>query len=136
MLILPGAFTWEQGEHAAAVEKARELLSVGVPVAAICGATAGLARQGLLDECPHTSNALEYLATIPGYAGQGQYVDEPAVRAGDLITASGTAPVDFARLIFERLELYAPSVLDAWYALYKTGDPSAFYALQQGSAEA
>lgn len=90
----------------------------------------------MLDERPHTSNALEYLAMMPGYAGQDRYVDEPAVRAGDLITASGTAALDFARLIFERLELYTPSVLEAWYTLYETGDPSAFYALAQATGEA
>lgn len=136
MLILPGAATWDEGEHAAAVEKARELLDSGVPVAAICGATAGLARAGVLDARPHTSNAAEYLAMVPGYAGRAHYVAEPAVRDGDLITASGTAPVQFARRIFERLELYAPEVLDAWFALYTTGDASAFYALQASAGEA
>lgn len=133
MLILPGAIAWDEGEHAAAAERARELLDAGVPVAAICGATAGLARAGVLDGRPHTSNAAEYLAAAPGYAGHAHYVGEPAVRDGDLITAGGTAPVHFARLVFERLELYAPEVLDAWFALYATGDASAFHALQ-GSA--
>jgi putative intracellular protease/amidase len=136
MLVLPGAFTWEQGEHTAAVEKAGEFLNAGVPVAAICGATAGLARHGLLNGRPHTSNAPEYLAMVPGYAGHMHYVPEPAARAGDLITASGTAPVHFARRIFERLELYAPEVLDAWFTLYTTGDASAFYRLQEGAGEA
>jgi putative intracellular protease/amidase len=131
MLILPGAETWDAGEHAAAAEKARELLEAGVPVAAICGATSGLARRGLLDARPHTSNAPEYLAAAPGYAGQAHYAGGPALRDGDLITASGTAPLEFARLIFERLELYAPPVLDAWYALYKHGDASAFHALAE-----
>jgi len=129
MLILPGAVTWEEGAHGAAAEKAREFLAAGVPVAAICGATAGLARAGVLDGRPHTSNAPEFLSANPGYAGAEHYVGEPAVRDGDLITASGTAPLPFARLIFERLELYAPQVLDAWYRLYSTGDASAFYAL-------
>jgi hypothetical protein len=40
--------------------------------------------------------------------------------------------VEFARLIFERLEVYTPPVLDAWYKLYTTGDASAFYALEAG----
>jgi len=135
MLILPGAIAWDEGDIAAPVEKAREFLAAGVPVAAICGATAGLARHGVLDGRPHTSNAPEYLAMAPGYAGQAHYVSEPAVRDGDLITAGGTAPVHFAREIFERLELYAPEVLDAWFALHTTGDASAFYALQEGAGE-
>lgn len=129
MLILPGGMAWDEGEHDLAAEKAGEFLSAGVPVAAICGATAGLARRGLLDERRHTSNAAEYLGALPGYAGQESYVNEPAARDGDLITASGTAPIEFARLVFERLDLYEPEVLDAWYTLYKTGDASAFHAL-------
>jgi putative intracellular protease/amidase len=134
MLILPGGTAWDEGRHAAAAEKAREFLAAGVPVAAICGATAGLARAGVLDGRPHTSNAAEYLDAC-GYAGQAHYAGGPAVRDGDLITASGIAPLDFARLIFERLELYAPPVLEAWYALYAKGDPSGFYALQAGGQE-
>ncbi len=129
MLILPGGTAWDEGQHAAAAEKARGFLAAGVPVAAICGATAGLARAGVLDARPHTSNAPEYLDAC-GYAGQAHYAGGPAVRDGDLITASGIAPLEFARLIFERLELYAPPVLDAWYALYAKGDPSGFHALQ------
>lgn len=129
MLILPGAASWDEGVHSDAVEKARAFLAAGVPVAAVCGATGALARGGLLDARPHTSNAREYLGYQPGYDGIAHYVDAPAHRDGDLITASGTAPVDFARAIFERLELYAPPVLDAWYALYKHNDPAAFYTL-------
>ena len=129
MLILPGGTAWDEGAHGDAVEKARAFLAAGVPVAAICGATAGLARGGLLNDRPHTSNAREYLSAIGGYAGGERYVDAPAHRDGDLITASGVAPIDFARAVFERLELYAPPVLDAWYALYRHGDASAFYAL-------
>lgn len=129
MLILPGAATWDGGAHPEAVEKARAFLAAGVPVAAICGATGALARGGLLDARPHTSNAREYLSWQTGYAGAAHYVDAPAHRDGDLVTASGTAPVDFARAVFDRLELYAPEVLDAWYALYKHNDPAAFYTL-------
>ena len=134
MLIVCGGAAWDAGKLDGVAEKAREFLAAGVPVAAICGATAGLARCGLLDGRPHTSNAREYLAASAGYAGHDHYSDDPAVRDGDLITASGIAPIEFARLIFERLEVYAPPVLDAWYTVNKTGDPSAFYALEQDAA--
>jgi putative intracellular protease/amidase len=129
MLILPGSTAWEEGAHTDALDKARAFLDAGVPVAAICGATWGLASAGLLNARPHTSNAPEFLSAVPGYTGGGHYVDAPAHGDGDLITASATAPVDFARAIFERLDVYAPPVLDAWYTLYKHGDASGFYAL-------
>jgi putative intracellular protease/amidase len=129
LLILPGSDRWLQGGHDAVLEKAGEFLAAGVPVAAICGATAGLARHGLLDDRRHTSNAREFLAAVPGYGGAERYVDEPAVRDGGLVTASGTAPIDFARQIFEQLEVYAPEAIEAWYTLYRHGDPAGFYAL-------
>lgn len=133
MLILPGADAWDNGEHDAAVEKASEFLAAGVPVAAICGATAGLARQALLDDRSHTSNAPEYLSAVAGYSGQAKYVNEPAVRDDQLITASGLAPIHFARHILECLDVYDPHVLEAWFTLYTTRDAAAFFALQEDS---
>jgi radical SAM protein with 4Fe4S-binding SPASM domain len=94
MLILPGGARWDEPHaHRAAIAAAGAFLAQGVPVAAICGATAGLARAGLLDGRPHTSNAASYLKGT-GYAGSDAYVDTPAVRADGLITAGGMAPVE------------------------------------------
>jgi len=133
MLILPGGSTWDDGQNIEAVDVARSFLDAGIPVAAICGATAGLARGGLLDRPRHTSNALDYLAAT-GYRGAARYEDSPAVSDGNLITASGVAPVDFARHIFRRLNLYRPALLDAWYGLFKTGQPEYFGALMQAAS--
>src|SRR5262245_31909486 len=130
MLIMPGGTAWDEGRNGEAVEAARAFLNGGVPVAAICGATAGLARGGLLDDRRHTSNARAYLAAT-SYRGTGLYEDAPAVTDGELITASGTAPLDFAPHIFRRLGLYTPAVLEAWYGLFKTGRPEYFAALMQ-----
>jgi len=136
MLILPGGEAWEAaGGNAAAVDTARAFLEAGVPVAAICGATAGLARGGLLDTRAHTSNARQYLAAT-GYAGEPLYRDEPVVVDGDLITASSMAPLEFARAIFERLDLYPPAALAAWYGLFSTRRPEYFTALMQAIEEA
>jgi len=98
-LILPGGSSWDQGHNMAAVEAAKKMLQAGGSVAAICGATAGLARGGLLDDKRHTSNAREYLAATR-YRGGALYQDEPAVTDGRLITAAAMAPVDFAVHIF------------------------------------
>lgn len=132
MLVLAGAATWVTGGNGEFVEAARAWLAAGVPVAAICGATMGLAAAGLLDDRRHTSNAPQALEPT-GYAGAARYVDEPAVTDGDLITASGVAPVHFAREIFARLDLYEPHVLDAWFTLYGLGDPAGYFALVEAS---
>jgi len=128
MLILPGASSWETGANAAFARTARAFLAAGVPVAAICGATGGLAREGLLDDRDHTSSAPEYLAAT-GYGGAGHYRDVAAVSDRDLITAGPTAPVEFAREVLARLEIYTPDVLAAWYRLFGEQDSSAFYEL-------
>ncbi|HEU5200685.1 MAG TPA: type 1 glutamine amidotransferase family protein [Ktedonobacterales bacterium] len=130
LLILTGGAGWEQGQHDKTVEKAKQFLAAEVPVAAICGATAGLARAGILDERRHTSNAPEYLQALH-YGGAALYQNQPAVTDGNLITAGATAPIEFAYHIFKKLAVYAPPTLEAWYGLYKTGDPKFFYALQQ-----
>lgn len=134
MLILPGGAGWEAEAHAEALEKAKAFLKAGVPVAAICGATFGLARAGLMDDRPHTSNAPEYLQAT-GYRGSALYQTTPAVTADDLITASAMASLEFARHIFKKLDVYAPPVLDAWYNLYKTGDPAYFFKLAKDTGE-
>lgn len=122
MLILPGGPGWEDAEHHAEAEAlAERFAAAGTPVAAICGATAGLARAGLLDDRVHTSNALAYLKGT-GYAGTDRYDDSAAVTDRGVITAGGMAPVDFAREILALLRIYEPEVLAAWYDLYKTGD--------------
>ncbi|MCW2547583.1 MAG: thiamine biosynthesis protein ThiJ [Mycobacterium sp.] len=128
MLILPGNDIWNTEQFVPFAAKTLEFLEAGTPVAAICGATGGLALAGLLDDRPHTSNAAEFLASS-GYAGAAHYRDEPAVIDGDLITGSGIQPVEFARAILERLEVFEPDVLASWYKLYGEHDPAGFFEL-------
>jgi putative intracellular protease/amidase len=134
MLILPGGMTWETEENRDAIAVAGAFLNSGVPVAAICGATFAMAKGGLLDDRRHTSNAREYLAATQ-YKGVALYEDAPAVTDGNVITAPGFAPIDFAFHIFNCLELYTKPVVDAWYGLHKTGKAEYFYALMQAAKE-
>lgn len=132
LLVLAGSEQWDAGGGEAFAAAAARFLAAGVPVAAICGATAGLARAGLLDERRHTSAAPEYLAAT-GYAGGDHYVDERAVVDGDLITAGPQSPVQFARATLGRLGLASDRTLEAYEALFHDGDPNAFPVLMQAS---
>jgi putative intracellular protease/amidase len=123
----------EGGEPFAAA--AGRFLAAGVTVAAICGATAGLARAGLLDSRKHTSAAAEYVAAT-GYAGGDRYVDDRAVVDGDLVTAGPQSPVQFARATLGRLGLASPETLDAYEGVFHRADPAAFPALMQAQAAA
>ncbi len=128
MLILPGGQAWEEGGNLEALERALCFVNRGVPVAAICGATLALARAGLLDDRRHTSNDAAYLETS-GYRGANYYCQLPAVTYGNLITASGTAPIEFAYEIAKMLDLYPATTLDGWYALYKYGNAAKLHEL-------
>ncbi len=127
LLVLPGGDTWATG-HERVLELASTLVDRGTPVAAICGATLGLARVGLLDQRAHTSNAPEFLASS-GYAGGAHFSENRVVDADGLITAPGTAPVDFAAAIFRRLEVLPSDIVDAWHGLYTTGERRFYDAL-------
>lgn len=120
-LVLPGGETWGAG-HEQVLDLARRCVEAGTPVAAICGATFALARTGLLDDREHTSNAPDFLASAPGYAGHALYREARTVVDRGVVTAPATAPVDFARAVFEALELFPPHIIEAWYGLYTTGE--------------
>jgi putative intracellular protease/amidase len=130
LLVMPGAEMWDAGGGEPFAAAAARFLDAGVPVAAMCGATAGLARAGLLDERKHTSASAEYLA-MTGYAGGEHYVDERAVADGDLITAGPQSPVQFACATMERLGLANQRTLEAYEALFDRGDQAAFPVLMQ-----
>lgn len=130
ILVLPGADSWLDPVQAPALEAAGRLLDRGILVAAICGATLGLANAGLLDNRPHTSNDPAALKMFcPNYCGSDHYVNEPAVTDGNLVTASGLAPVEFAHHVFRALDVMSPATLDAWHGLFTTRRPEYFYAL-------
>lgn len=125
MLILPGGENWDEGGNHEATLLAKKFHENQIKVAAICGATLGLAKSGLLDFVQHTSNSKDYLLKS-NYQGVEYYIDELSVSDAGIITASGTAPLEFARDIFKELNLYKTEVLEAWYKLFKTSSPAAF----------
>ncbi len=138
LLILPGSTIYDAGGGAEFIDAAGRFLDAGVPVAAICGATFGLARAGLLDDREHTSAAAEYLASS-GYAGSDHYREERAVGSvvesrGALITAGPQSPVQFARATLQGLGLANEEVLDAYEAVFHRGDPSGYPVLMQAAA--
>ena len=123
VFILPGGDRWET----ASVEPELGALltrldAKGIPIAAICGATVAIARLGLLRGRRHTSNGLEYLRSqVPGYSEAAGYVDAPAVRDRGLVTASGLGDVEFARELFEELDVLSAEDRSVWAGMFRSG---------------
>lgn len=130
LIILPGGNTWGEDIHQPILKKVGEALKIGTIVAAICGATLGLANHGYLDSRKHTSNDLEYMKMVcPTYKGETFYEMGPAVSDENLVTASGIAPLEFAMEVLKKLDVFAPDTLHSWYKLNKTLKPEYFFEL-------
>ncbi|MET0339970.1 MAG: DJ-1/PfpI family protein [Polyangiales bacterium] len=124
LLIVPGGDHWEaSGYPVSAFESLlAQLRTANVPVAAICGATVALARAGSFEGKAHTGNGRQWLKSIvPSYAGEDLYQEELAVRQDGLITAPGSAPVEFAREVIRELDAMPQDRLEHWFTLFKTG---------------
>jgi putative intracellular protease/amidase len=122
VFVLPGGDRWEQSSVEPDIERLLNRLDAkGVPIAAICGATVAVARLGLLRGRRHTSNGLDYLRShVPGYAESANYVDAPAVRDRGLITASGLGDVEFARELFEELNVLSAGEREEWATIFRS----------------
>lgn len=130
LLLMPGADLWQTPEAEPLLAFAKDLVVRGYRVAAICGATIGLAQVGALDDRQHTSNDKGYLKmACTSYTGEQRYVEAPAVRDGNLITASGLAPLEFSYEVMKMLGLFRPETVEAWYKLYSTREPQYYEAL-------
>ncbi|MBZ4222324.1 type 1 glutamine amidotransferase family protein [Bacillus wiedmannii] len=130
LLILPGGNTWTENIHKPILQKVEEALKIGTIVAAICGATIGLANYGYLNSRKHTSNSLDYMKMVcPTYKGENLYEMGPVASGENLITASGVAPLEFAVEVLKKLDVFAPDTLHSWYELNKTHEPEHFFQL-------
>ena len=120
LLILPGGDAWLENKNDKIAPLVMHCMENQIPVAAICGATVFLSKLGLLDNVPHTSNQLSYLkAFSPSYGGEPHYRDWPAARGGNVITANGVAPVEFAREIFDILDIGSEERVRSWFRYFE-----------------
>ena len=121
--IVPGGDRWQEAPIEPELADLLTALDAhDVPIAAICAATVAIARIGLLRGRRHTSNGPGYLQKyVPGYAEADHYMDAPAVRDRKLITASGLADVEFARELFEELEVLPAAARAQWAQIFRSG---------------
>lgn len=122
-LVLIGGTSWRQ-EHAKQVMPLIfHALKIGAVIGAICDASQFMATHGFLNACRHTSNALEDLLSIPGtqYRNRDMYQNEQAVRDEKMVTANGSASLEFAREMLVALGVYSPAESASYYEYYKLG---------------
>jgi len=110
----------------------KENINTNLTIAAICGATIGLAHKGFLNEIKHTSNSLDYLKMIcPAYKGEKYFLNQPVVIDNNIITATGLAPLEFSYETLKKINIMEKSTINAWYNLYKTREDKYFFELME-----
>jgi putative intracellular protease/amidase len=122
-LILIGGETWRTDEAKKIAPLLKQAFFGGKVIGAICDATVFLGMNGLLNDKKHTSNTLEALieAAQENYIGQDAYQNKQAVRDGNLITANGTAYLEFATEVLTALDAYPVDYIENYYQFFKLG---------------
>ncbi len=125
-LILIGGLSWRSESARQIVPLVEAAVRNGVVVGGICDASAFLGTLGVLNTVRHTSNDLQDLQKWAGdaYTGESLYLREPAVWDGRVVTANGTASLEFAREVLTALSVAPEEQILAWYNFHKFG----FYA--------
>jgi putative intracellular protease/amidase len=122
MLLLIGGYAWSKQKNNAVQPVVEYAVQHHIPVAAICNAVNFMAENGYLDNIRHSGNTLEFMkAQAPHYKGDCNFVEKQAVCDSNIITANGTAALEFAREIMLCLNVKTVETIDEWYKTNKLG---------------
>lgn len=122
-LILVGGMSWRQEAARQIKPLVERCLADGRILGGICDASGFLGTLGVLNGIRHTSNELSDLKAWAGdaYTGEENYIPEPAVRGQNVITANGTASLEFAREVLLALKAAPQEKILEWYSFHKRG---------------
>lgn len=122
-LILIGGMAWRNPEAQKVRPLVAECLAQGRILAGICDASAFLATAGAFNAVRHTGNDLNDMKQWAGaaYTGEEQYVMQQAVRDKNIISANGTASLEFAKEVLMALEAAPEDKIMEWYSFHKLG---------------
>lgn len=122
MLLLTGGYAWMEQKNNDVKPVVEYAVKHHILVGAICNAANFMAENGYLDDIKHTGNTLEYMKSqAPHYKGDSNFVERQAVCDSSIITANGTASLEFAKEIMLYLKLKPIEKIDEWYKFNKLG---------------
>ena len=118
-VILIGGMTW-RNENA---QQVKMLVEKCVENGSICDASAFLGTVGVLNNVNHTSNDLNDLKQWAGsaYTGEEKYIKKQTVCDKNIVTANGTAALEFAREVMLTLKIAEENKIIEWYNFHKLG---------------
>lgn len=121
-LVLIGAMAWKTQTSEQVAPIVGEFAKTGKPLGAISDAISVLATLGILNDKAHTANDKAELAAWAqdAYKGEKLFQEKPAVRDGNLVTANGSAVLEFTREMLVVLGVAEVRAAE-WYAFNKGG---------------
>lgn len=127
-LVLIGGFGWTTPVAEQIVPIVRKAIDSGKIVGAICNGASFMAKAGFLNNVKHTGNGLEQLQLWGGdnYTNPDGYVHVQAVSDNNIVTANGSATLEFAKELLLLLENDTPERIEMYYQFNKQGFCSLF----------
>ncbi len=122
-LVLIGGFGWMSPAADKVAPIVAEAVAAGKIVGAICNAASFMARHGFLNGIAHTGNGLDQLKLWGGesYTNADGYRHCQSVADGTIVTANGSATLDFAKDLLLLLENDTPGRIEMYYQFNKRG---------------
>lgn len=122
-LVLIGGFGWTTPVADRVVPIVERAIVSGKIVGAICNGASFMAKHGFLNGVSHTGNGLDQLKLWGGgnYTNPDGYVHAQAVSDNNIVTANGSATLEFARELLVLLENDTPERIEMYYQFNKQG---------------
>ncbi len=122
-LVLVGGMSWRTEEAKQIKPLVEHCLANNRILGAICDASVFLGAVGVLNDVKHTSNEINDLKAWAkeAYTGEKNYIAEQAVRDKNIVTANGTASLEFTREMLLALAIAPEKTILEWYNYLKLG---------------
>lgn len=122
-VVLIGGYGWSTPVAERVVPIVRHAVESGRIVGAICNGASFLVKHGFLNSVRHTGNGLEQLKLWGGdnYVNADGYIHAQAVSDRKIVTANGSATLEFARELLQLLENDTPERIEMYYQFNKQG---------------
>lgn len=120
-LILIGGMSWHNENAMQIKALADDCIVKNKVLGAICDACRFLGSVGALNSAKHTANDLNELKRYAAYNNEKGFIHKQAVSDNNIITANGTAPLEFAREVLKALSVASDEQIKGWYDFHKLG---------------
>ncbi|WP_289770823.1 DJ-1/PfpI family protein [uncultured Duncaniella sp.] len=128
-LVLIGGFGWSTPVAEQIVPIIRQAIEKGKIIGAICNGASFMAKHGFLNSVKHTGNGPEQLKLWGGdnYTNPDGYIHAQAIKDKNIVTANGSAALEFAKELLLLLENDSPERIEMYYQFNKQGLCSLLY---------